>query len=340
LRRILQVTSIALLTVFFLGLFLWKSNLRDVWRIMTATNLFWLASAFVVNWLALIFRTIRWRVLLGGPKPPGFYPTFFANTTGYMLSTVLPIRAGDVARPALLSRRTNVRFSEALGTVLTERILDLFSILGIFIWFCVLRWNSFPNEVGVVHGGAIGCTAVLAALILLLISLYFFGGAVRRLHNTVGRILPKRFREPWMKFFDAFARTLSITERPRDFFTVIFATAAVWVCLTAQYALVFIAMHRPLPYDATFFISGVTTIGVAIPTPGGVGGFHKLCQWALTSFYGFDIDSSVALALLMHLVGTVPVVITGVTLFAREGLRWRDLRREAEDVAGDTTAQS
>jgi uncharacterized protein (TIRG00374 family) len=340
LRRILQVTSIALLTVFFLGLFLWKSNLRDVWRIMTTTNLLWLGAAFLSNWLALIFRTVRWRTLLGGPKPPGFYPTFFANTTGYMLSTVLPIRAGDVARPALLARRTNVRFAEALGTVLTERVLDLFSILSIFIWFCILRWNSFPNESAVVHGGAIGCTVVLVALMVFLVGLYFFGDPVRRLHEWIGRILPKRFREPWMKFFDAFAKTLAITERPRDLFTVVFSTAAIWVCLTAQYSLVFIAMHRPLPYDATFFISGVTTIGLAIPTPGGVGGFHKLCQWALTSFYGFDIDSSVAIALLLHLVGTVPVVFTGVTLFAREGLRWRDLTHAAEDVAGDTTSQS
>jgi uncharacterized protein (TIRG00374 family) len=340
LRRILQVSSISLLTVFFLGLFLWKSNLHDVWRIMTSTNPWWLAAAFFTNWMALVFRTIRWRVLLGGPKPPGFYPTFFANTTGYMLSTVLPIRAGDVARPALLARRTNVRFAAALGTVLTERLLDLFSILGIFIWFCILRWNAFPNETAVVHGGAIGCMAVLAAVILFLIGLYFFGGAVRRLHERIGRILPKRFREPWMKFFDAFTQTLDITERPGDFFTVVFATAAIWVCLTAQYALVFIATHHPLPYDATFFISGVTTIGVAIPTPGGVGGFHKLCQWALTSFYGFDIDSSVAITLLLHLVGTVPVVFTGVALFAREGLRWRDLTHAAEDVASDTTLQS
>ena len=125
-RRILQVTFIALLTIFFLGLFLWKSNLHDVWRIMTLTNPYWLASAFLVNWMALVFRTIRWRVLLASPEPPPFYPTFFANTVGYMLSTILPIRASDVARPALLARRTNVRFSTALGTVLTERVLDLY----------------------------------------------------------------------------------------------------------------------------------------------------------------------------------------------------------------------
>ncbi len=339
-RRILQVTLIALLTILFLGLFLWKSNLHDVWRIMTSTNPFWLAAAFLVNWMALVFRTIRWRVLLGGPKPPGFYPTFFANTTGYMLSTVLPIRAGDVARPALLARRTNVRFAEALGTVLTERVLDLFSILSIFIWFCILRWNSFPNETAVVHGGAIGCIVVLVALTLFIVGLYFFGGTVRRLHEWIGGILPNRFREPWMKFFDAFAKTLAIADRPGDLFTVVFATVAVWVCLTLQYTLVFIAMHHPLPYDATFFISGVTTIGVAIPTPGGVGGFHKLCQWALTSFYGFDIDSSVAVTLLLHLVGAVPVVVTGLALFAREGLRWHDLTHAADDVASDTTSQS
>src|SRR5258706_13701984 len=110
-----------------------------------------------------------------------------------------------------------------------------------------------------------------------------------------------------MKFLDAFERTLSITERPGDFFTVIFATAAVWVCLTAQYSLVFIAMHHPLPYDATFFISGVTTIGVALPTTGGVGRFHKVCHAAVTSVYGFDIDSSVAIVLMVDLGATVPV---------------------------------
>ena len=30
-RRILQITAVTLLTAIFLGLFLWKANLRDVW---------------------------------------------------------------------------------------------------------------------------------------------------------------------------------------------------------------------------------------------------------------------------------------------------------------------
>ena len=51
----------------------------------------------------------------------------------------------------------------------------------------------------------------------------------------------------------------------------------------------------------------------------------------LTTFYGFDIDSAVAAALLFHLVGTLPVVITGLILFAHAGITWRDVKTRASD---------
>jgi len=326
LKRILQITLITLLTIFFIGLFLWKSNLRDVWRILLTTNIFWFAIGFIINGWALFFRTIRWRILLHAGSAPPFYPTFFANTMGYMLSTILPIRAGDVARPALLARRTSVRFSEALGTVLTERVLDLLSILLLFEFFCLYRWYDFPN--GVVHGGAVIAGAMLAALVLLILGFRFFGDHIRRLHTWLGRFLPQRFHEPWMRFFDAFAGTLEITGRPMAFFGVIATTVCIWFCLSAQFWFVLIASHRPLPFDSSFFLTAATTVGVAIPTPGGVGGFHKVCQYVLTTFYGFDIDSSVAVAVLFHIVGTLPVVVVGLILFLREGLNWRQLRQE------------
>lgn len=325
-KRTVHIVSIALLTILFLGLFLWKSDLADVWRIMKATDPWWFAAGLVVNFGALIFRTIRWRVLLDHENPPKFYPTFFANTIGYMLSATLPIRAGDVARPALLSRRTPVRFSAALGTVLTERVLDLISILGLFLYFCVLRWNEFPDAV--VHGGAAGAGAILAALAVLLIAIYFFGDRVRRLHGRLGLFLPIRFREPWMRFFDTFAQTLRLVETPRAFAIVIASTAGIWLCLIAQYWCVLWGMDRVLPLDASLFLSGATTVGVAIPTPGGVGGFHKVCQWVLTTYYGFDIDSSVAVAVMLHVVSTAPVLITGIVLLMREGLSWREVTRE------------
>lgn len=332
-KRTLQLVAIAALTVFFLWLFLRNANLGEVWQIMKTTNLWWVGVGFVVNFGALLFRTIRWRIILDADDPPPFYPTFFANTVGYMLSTVLPIRAADVARPALLARRTSHRFSGALGTVLIERILDLTSILSLFVFFSFLRWNELsrdPQIAGwfyIVRIGAIASIAILVALAIFITGIFQFRDGIRRAHAFLGRLLPHRFRDSWMHFFDTFASSFEITRHRAAFALVVFCTVGVWFCLTAQFWFATMALHHPLPFDASFFVTGVTTVGLAIPTPGGVGGFHKACQLVLTRFYKFDIDTSVAVAVVFHIIGTLPVLVTGLALFTREGLRWKDVTK-------------
>jgi uncharacterized protein (TIRG00374 family) len=333
LKRTLQIALIVALTVFFLWLFLRNANLADVGRILRGANPWWVIGGFAVNVLALVLRTIRWRTILDPENPPRFYDTFFANTVGYMLSTVLPVRAADVARPALLSRRTGHRFSGALGTVLTERVLDLYSILGLFVFFAARRWNEFADDpvaarwFYIVRAGAIASGVILVLLTLFVVGLYYFRGTVRRMHEGLGRIVPKRFRESWMHFFDSFVDTLSITKHRTAVVKVLVCTAGVWLCLTSQFWFATHAIGRVLPFDASFFVTGVTTVGLAIPTPGGIGGFHKVCQLVLTKFYRFDIDSSVAVAVLFHIIGALPVIVTGLLLFARQGLKWRDVTR-------------
>jgi hypothetical protein len=272
--------------------------------------------------------------LLDPESPPPFYATFFANTVGYMLSIILPIRAADVARPALLARRTSHRFSGALGTVLTERVLDLTSILTLFVYFAFRRWNEFSHDrtisawLYIVRGGAIASVVILAALAFLFIGLTFFRPKVRALHDRLGLLLPERFRASWMHFFDAFTESLEIVKNRPLLARVILCTIAVWACLTSQFWFATKAVDHPLPFDSSFFVTGVTTVGLAIPTPGGIGGFHKACQLVLTRFYGFDVDSSVAVAVLFHIIGTLPVLVTGLALFLREGVRWKDVRGE------------
>jgi uncharacterized protein (TIRG00374 family) len=217
-KRILQIALVIALTLLFLGLFLWNADLSEVWRIMKSANPWWIAVGMIVNWGALWFRTARWRIVLDPDDPPPFYATYFANTVGYMLSTILPIRAADVARPALLARRTKLRFSGALGTVLIERVLDLFMILILFVYFAARRWNGFSHDPRIakwfyiVRAGAVASGILLAGLMVLVIGLYFFRPKIRRLHEFLGRGLPKRFREPWMHFFDTFTESLSIVK--------------------------------------------------------------------------------------------------------------------------------
>jgi uncharacterized protein (TIRG00374 family) len=336
-KRVLQIAVIAALTVFFLWLFLRNANLSEVGAILRRSSFGWVLIGFVVNIIALVSRTVRWRTLLDPDDPPPFYATFFANAVGYMSSIVLPIRASDLARPALLSRRTSHRFSGALGTILTERVLDLTSILAMFVFFAALRWNEFSHDPGIaawfyiVRAGAIASAVILTALWGFLIGLRFARGTIRRLHEGLGRLLPARVRPSWMHFFDTFAETLRISKYPGALAKVLFCTVLTWTCLTAQFWFATKAVHHPLPYDSSFFVTGVTTVGLAIPTPGGIGGFHKACQLVLTRFYGFSVESSVAVAVLFHIIGTLPVLTIGLFLFAKEGVSLKQLREQRDD---------
>lgn len=336
LKRALQVLAIAALTVFFLWLFLHKADLRAVGAILRGADFRFVLAGFAVNSSALLLRTFRWRTILDPDDPPPFYATFFANTVGYMLSTILPIRASDFARPALLSRRTTHRFSGALGTILVERVLDLTSILLMFVIFAALRWNEFSHHPGIaawfyiVRAGAIASAIILLALWTFIFGVRFFRERSRRVFESLGKLLPRRMHGSWLHVFDTFSEGLRITKNPRALVTVLLCTLGTWTCLTAQFWLATLAVHHVLPYDASFFVTGVTTVGLAIPTPGGIGGFHKACQLVLTRFYGFTVDASVAVAVLFHVIGTLPVLVTGLILFAREGLRWKDVTRGEE----------
>lgn len=333
-KRILQIGLVAALTAFFIWLFLRNANLSEVGAILRGTNFGWVGIGLAANVTALILRTMRWRVLLDPEKPPPFYATFFANTVGYMLSTVLPIRAADVARPALLARRTTHRFSGVLGTVLTERILDLTSILLLFVYFSFRRWNEFSHDraiatwLYIVRAGAVASVVILLALAFLMIGLFFFRPSIRRLHERLGRFLPERFRDPWMHFFDTFNETLEVVGQRGAMWPILLLTAGTWACLTSQFWFAAKAVDHTLPFDSSFFVTGVTTVGLAIPTPGGIGGFHKATQLVLTRFYGIGIDASVAIAVVFHLIGTLPVIVIGLALFAREGLRWKDVTKQ------------
>lgn len=337
-KKLLRTTFVLALTAFFLWLFLRNASLSAVWSILKAASPAWLAFAVVVNMGALLCRTVRWRTLLDPDDPPPFYATFFANTIGYMASSLLPVRASDFARSALLARRTVHRFSGAFGTVLAERVLDLGSILLLFVYFFVRRRSEFTSDPRtaqwfnyLVTPAAAVAAAILVTLTVFMIAVYFFGSRIRRWHEALGRLVPARFRGSWMHFFDTFAATTEIAHHGTALRKVLLSTAGVWFFLSMQVYAAALALRLPLPFDSTFFITGSSTVGLAAPTPGGVGGMHKVVQVVLTRFYLMDNETAIAAAVLFHLVGTLPVIVTGVALFAREGLHWKDLARDAEE---------
>lgn len=297
-------------------------------------NLLWFFLAIATNLVVVVLRTQRWRTIINPEDLPPFFPTFFATAIGFMSSAVLPSGAANVVRPALLRRKVGIRFSTAFGTILIEKVLDLVAILTLFSVFLISSIHSrrfSPELTTLLRRAAFVAIPLLVAMVVMVIILFFFHVRVRRTHEWIGRLVPQRFRAGWMSFFDSFVKSLDIAHHHAQLAEVVVLTALIWIGLCGQISLVLLALGHPVPVTAGYFITGMAIVGMMIPTPGGIGGFHKACQIILTRFYGFDVNSSVAAALIAHFVGTVPVVIVGLLLFLHEGLSVKELKKIASE---------
>jgi uncharacterized membrane protein YbhN (UPF0104 family) len=74
-------------------------------------------------------------------------------------------------------------------------------------------------------------------------------------------------------------------------------------------------------------------LGIALPTPGGAGGYHAAMMYGLTRFFAVDEVLAASAAILVWGTAILPVVAAGVLLLFSEQIPFRDLlrlgRREA-----------
>jgi hypothetical protein len=91
-------------------------------------------------------------------------------------------------------------------------------------------------------------------------------------------------------------------------------------------------------YVGSFLVMTLLVVGVAMPTPGQVGGFHEMYKLAVMTFFGVTKDTAVAAAIVLHAVSFVPVTLLGLVFMAREGLsfgRMREMAQREADPASD-----
>jgi len=98
------------------------------------------------------------------------------------------------------------------------------------------------------------------------------------------------------------------------------ATTWLWLAIGAGIYLATRAFHIDMPFSGTFLIQALLVVGVAVPTPGAVGGFHYFYRLGTTVFYGAPNDRAVGAALVLHAISFVPVAIVGLIMLAQEGL--------------------
>lgn len=269
----------------------------------------WMLLSMPFGILAQVFRGIRWRQLL---SPIGeqtrLSTSIHAVFLSYASSLVIP-RIGEVMRCGILNKYDNVSFPKAIGTVVTERIIDsllVLIIMGITLLMQMPVFFRFFTETGTditqifrkftVAGYWTTAICGVAAILLLwfLVRKLSFFSQVRSM-----------FKNMMVGIFSL--------KKVKNLPLFIFYSVAIWGCYFLHFYLTFFCypFTSHLSAMAALVVFVVGSIAVIVPTPNGAGPWHFAVKTMLV-FYGVAGTDGAMFALVVHTLQTALVALLGI----------------------------
>ena len=311
------------LTAGLLWLFLKDIDVALMWRAILGAHPAYILGAIVVTMQTYVIRAIRWRVLLQPIGPTRFRTAFRTTIIGFAALFLLPARLGEVLRPYLLARQDGLKATSTFATVIVERLLDVVTVLTLFA-------VAFP-----LSGIEMGRDARIATLVagsgaaIALIGLSLLAGHPERLGRWVGalgRRLPERAAATLARVAQTFAEGLRVMRNPAHLGVAMLWSVPLWSSIALDIWLTTLAFDLTLPLVGSFLVMGYLTVGVSMPTPGGMGSFQLFYQFAMTTLFAADPTVAAAAAIVLHVVSFVPVTILGLIFMWQDGLTLAGLK--------------
>jgi uncharacterized protein (TIRG00374 family) len=302
-----------------------------VWSSVKSARMDYLVLGLVVTSITFLIRAERWQYLLGPLGATRFWVVFRATVIGFAASAVLPARAGEVIRPYFLARREGLSATAAFATILVERILDLVAVLlllAAFLAFFDPGLESRDTTVfqAIRFGGLLMAPIAVGALAVM----FFMAGHPDRLHAWLLKaeaVLPAKIAAMIARFAKTFAEGFAVVRRPERLVAALAWSLALWVSIAAGIWAVSVAFGIDMPFTGAWLMLAPLVVGVAVPTPGGVGGFHEAYRIGATAFFGADNNSAVGAAIVLHAISIGPVTIAGLIFTLQDGLKLGGMAR-------------
>ncbi len=255
----------------------------------------WIALVLVAFVISNISRTYKWKMLL---QPMGYTPRFINGflsiLVSYFANLGLP-RMGEVVRAGVLSKYEKLPVEKVMGTIVVDRVVDVLC-LGLAFGFALLFESEkilgflAENKKGEVEAAA-GFPWKVAILSIILTGAILIYILRKRLTGTA---FYRKVRSIFQGFWEGI-QTVRQLEKPWLF---VFHSLTIWVMFFVMTWLGFKAFgpteHLDLRAALLVFVFG--TLGMVIPSPGGMGTFHFLVITALTLFYGIKGDDAFSIA--------------------------------------------
>ena len=274
----------------------------------------WMLLSLPFGVMAQVLRGWRWRQTL---EPLGEHVrrgvSVNAIFLSYAASLVIP-RVGEFTRCGVLKRWAGVPFTKALGTVVTERVVDMvlmLLIMGLALALEMSTFGTFFARTGTSLSGILsgfswaGYAVTAVCLVAIGVLLYLL---VRRL--AIYNRVKDTIRSLW--------EGVNSVRHVRNVPSFLLMTVGIWLCYFLHYYLTFFCFDFTadlgLVCGLVTFIVG--SMAVIVPTPNGAGPWHFAVKTMLI-LYGVHDTKALYFVLIVHTVQTLLVVLLGVWGWSR-----------------------
>ncbi len=260
-------------------------------------------------------RAVRWKYFLAPIQAMDTGSLFSALIIGYAANACLPAHLGEFLRAYVIGKKGKFPASAAFATIVTERILDMFSLLMLMLFAIAI----YPFPGWVKKSGWIMFVGTLL-LFLFMVLLKKRTPETLRFVRAVLRPFPERFHQRIEKLLTTFLTGFASFKHPSHYAIVAVLSMVLWLCYVSAFWFGFRAFGFHLPWTAPFVLLVLTTIGIVVPSsPGYIGTYHFLCQIGL-GLFGVPKSPALAFAFVHHALNIVPFFLLGLIFAWKEGV--------------------
>jgi uncharacterized protein (TIRG00374 family) len=306
-KNIIQITLSLALGIFIFWYVYKDQNLGEMISELSHTHIIWLIIPMIIALLSHFIRAVRWKMLLDPlGKKVNVWNVFGAVLVAYFMNYIFP-RAGEVVRCGVLKQCEKVPFSEALGTVIVERSVDLIVELLAIILAVALQYDMillFFEKHNLTNGllSLINNPWLWISGVLIVVILFLFR---KRLAQTgLYHKVIELGKNIW--------RGIKSISRMENKGLFIFYSIMIFVCYYLMYYLCFFAFDFLDGYGPLCGLAGfiMGSFGIIAPVQGGLGAWHFMVINTMT-LYGLGEYEAGTFAFIVHGGQTILQLISG-----------------------------
>jgi len=232
---------------------------------------------------------------------------FSVTSVGFLAVIAIPARIGELARPYLISTKTGISMSSAVGTIMVERVFDALTVLTIF--FIVVLFTPLPPWL--IRGSLIFLFLVLT-LLGLMIFFIFRKETSMKILSPVIKLFPVKWHPKLTELISRFVDGFKIISHQKHMYYLVFLSMIIWVTDAVAMYVLFFAFDIELPLSAAFVLMATIILGIAIPAaPGFVGNWHFFCVLGL-GLFGINKTGALTYAIVLHFLSIGIIVVLGL----------------------------